>query len=346
MSTNIRNQNLDVMKGIGVSLVILSHSLGKNVIPVDNLFGNGLFNVICSFFMPMFFIISGYLVYNKLNDKQWLRLHITRWCYPLLSFTVIYWVFGTLFPNLQFNSLEGVAFINYILYTIQSGFSGLVIWFLFTMMLCYLLVWVLEQGRLKIRVPVWLQALVLIFVLNILPVNMLGLSVLKWYSIFFVIGYLIKHYLTNRVTLAYKCNILAYASLVLFPLAVYFTDWMKPYQDFDYGSFGSANIIPAITNNHALLIVLMFGMAILGSLFIYSLSRLVRWQPVIKVLTYLGKNTIGIYLLHPLFSGIFPNNEWVSALLSGIVAIVLYELLKRVKIFDKYLFGNEVKRLT
>lgn len=51
METNIRNRSIDVLKGIGIILVVFNHVS----------WGKGVFTYIQSFHMPLFFVLSGYL---------------------------------------------------------------------------------------------------------------------------------------------------------------------------------------------------------------------------------------------------------------------------------------------
>jgi len=113
-----------------------------------------------------------------------------------------------------------------------------------------------------------------------------------------------------------------------------------PYEDTQWGCYGLAAIIPAITNGHALLVGIMFLMAVLGTAFIYSLAMLIRWKPLVRLFTYLGSISIGIYLIHVMFVGI-TNNYWLSTVLATLISVVLYEILERIKFTNYILFGGE-----
>lgn len=308
------------MKGIGILLVVIYHSIGRNDVNALTLFNNGVFNVIASFFMQMFFVISGYLAYNKAGDVQWLKKHTLKWLLPILSFLLIYWFFSDM------------EFVHYIAYSLTYGFTGLVIWYLWCLILCYAVVHLLEVTRSKIRcVPLWVQAVMLLLILNLIPLDIFGVVYLKWYGIFFVSGYLLHHYQVNKR--------LAYATLVFFPLSVYLFDWMIPYQNLQYGFIGTALTIPAIMHGHTVLIGVMTLMAILGTAFIFSIADLIKWKPLVKVFSYLGSISIGIYLLHIMFVEL-TDNIYLSAFLATIISIILYEGLSRIKIFDRVLFGD------
>ena len=48
-----RDSTIDIMKGIGIILVILGHAIQNNYVPLNK--------VILSFHMPLFFFVSGML---------------------------------------------------------------------------------------------------------------------------------------------------------------------------------------------------------------------------------------------------------------------------------------------
>lgn len=330
----MRNKTLDVVKGLGILLVVLAHAIGKNDVDALLLFNNGLFNVVASFYMPMFMMVSGYLVYNKIGNWAWAKKHITKWIPTLLIFPIIYWVVAHYFPAItDFFGLYNVGFASYITHITLSGFSGLALWYLWTTIICYLICYLLEQSRLKIKLPFILQIITFALVINIIPFNQFGFFTVKWYGMFFLIGYALHHYSMKKK--------LAYISLLAFPLCTYLFNWMIPYQDSEYGCFGLSVIIPAITNGHAYLVGVMFLMAILGTGFVYSIAMLVRWKPFVLLFGYLGSISIGIYLLHIMFVGIV-HNYWLAALIATCISIGLYEVLKRSKIIDFLLFGGDI----
>lgn len=74
-----RNIYLDVIKGIGIFLVVLAHVSRHSIT-----------GVIYSFHMPLFFIISGY-IYGKYNKIESCRLFIQR---KISSLLVPYFVLG------------------------------------------------------------------------------------------------------------------------------------------------------------------------------------------------------------------------------------------------------------
>lgn len=324
-----RSLKIDAVKGVGILLVVIYHSIGKNIPDALTDFDNGLFNMIACFFMQMFMIVSGYLIYNKVKNWNDVKPRITRWIIPLFAFLIIYWLAGQFIPQLA--KVEPLPLSTYLSYELATGFTGLVTWYLWCLMLCYLLVHIVERFKINRTLTI----VVVVVAVNIIPTDLLGLLYLKWYSLFFFAGYLLKHY---EAKLA-RWNKLVYISLILFPLFGYLTNWMIDWQNIDYGYIGTAAIVPALMNGQALLILIMTWMALLGSAFVYSLVKLVKLRWLLNALSYLGKRSVGIYLLHVLFVGI-TQNAALSSITALAISLTLYELLSRIRVTKKYLFGN------
>ena len=219
--------------------------------------------------------------------------------------------------------LYELSFPEYLARIGYTGFGSLTLWFLCCLILCYLMAWTLG---INISIPATVRFILLLIIIIAFPLNILGFFVWKWYGIFFLIGYAI-HYYTEKYD--YSLTIFAarksvWLSLVLFPLCAYLFNWMIPWQNADYGTIGLAAVFTAILNGHAGLIGVMFLMALLGTGFVYCLARLLP----VKALSYLGSISIGIYLLHIMFVGLF-HNYWLSAVVALAISITLYEIWRR-----------------
>ena len=327
----MRSDTIEVMKGIGIILVVLYHSMVRNIPTITVNWDNGLFNIIASFFMMMFMMISGYLVYGKVGNFKWTLSKLIKFLIPTLVFMILYWIFSDKDIVLPFG--------RYLLLNISYGFQSSPLWYIWCLMLCYIIAHLVENARLKIKLPFEYQFGLLLMVILALPVYSFGFNFVKWYGIFFFIGYMFKHSIEMDKGKIFKFMKLAsYSSLILFPLSIYLTNWMIPYQDMKYGYNGYTIIANSIQGGRTDLVLVMFGMAILGTLFINSIARLIKGK-LAKPLIYLGRVSLPIYLIHIFFVGIV-HNYILATLISISIPIILYEFLKRYKWCNFILFGG------
>lgn len=85
-----RDLKIDSMKTIAMISVVFTHII-QFVLLVDSFDSNHLYRYICSFQMPLFMFISGYLSYrngiNKSIDFYWLKQRFIRLIIPFLFWT-------------------------------------------------------------------------------------------------------------------------------------------------------------------------------------------------------------------------------------------------------------------
>ena len=326
----MRNATIDGMKGVGIILVVIYHAISVNVPGARETFSNGLYNVIAAFFMQLFMVVSGYLAAGKAQDRQWLTARAIKCLVPALVFTVIFWVVSRFYPAVIVT--YDLPLHLYLGFNLLIGFNGLVVWYLWTLMLCYGLAYGLEH--LTKKIPFLVLTIGALLALNLIPVDFMGLGFLRWYGVFFFIGYLLGKYDLSE----YKNAV--YPALAIFPVHAYLYDWMKPYESVTYGMTGYTNLFNALTHGQFSLVSAMVIMAIGGVCFVYALVRVFNRIGIAqKTLAYLGQSSIGVFLLHYFFVGIF-HNVIVSVIFSLGISLALYEGLKRVKVMNFVLFGG------
>ena len=323
-----RNNTLDIMKGLGITLVVLYHSIGNIYYINIDATCNGFINMVISFFMPMFFIISGYLVFGKTTNIKWLKDKTVRFIIPIIIFTIISQLYA-----------EGIGTYKKIIPTlinnITIGFPGIIVWYLWCLLLCFGMIFVIENIRKEFKTSAWIICLGTIVLLEIMPMNILGFGLLKWYGIFFLIGYLMKGNI-NKIS-KIQDKVLIPIGIVMFPLIGYSTNWLKSVQFKDY-NLGLANISQTIIHRQEFNLLILFIMALLGSLFIYSLSKIVnKIKYVRNIFIYFGIISIAIYLIAIFFTKV-TNNFIINSGIGILVAIIIYEVFKKNK-FTRRMIG-------
>ncbi len=95
-----RNYSLDALKGVAITLVVLGHSiqfgLGTTYFEELDFWNNLLYVLIYSFHMPLFALISGYLLFSSIQKrslinyvkKQLLHLGVPILCWAIVSYLV------------------------------------------------------------------------------------------------------------------------------------------------------------------------------------------------------------------------------------------------------------------
>lgn len=97
----MRNQGIDVAKGMGILLVLLGHNV------VANLNDRGLFYLVGSFHMPLFFAVSGILLSEKRGFKDQLIACLKNILYPYFTLTVAFEA-SRLFAKFIWEGVAGV----------------------------------------------------------------------------------------------------------------------------------------------------------------------------------------------------------------------------------------------
>lgn len=205
-SASIREEYLDIAKGISILLIIIAHSGANLFMGYDHYF--------TSFYIPLFFIVSGYL-YNKSGDfLEFIKKRVKRLCKPYFLYSII--LFIAFIPYLYFNkklntssclhSLFGILYSRYSLYYPAGSDNNIYfmtsanspLWFLTALMIsCIIFYFVIESCLSK----KWLL-MSTILVLYLITCSLSTLPVLLPWSIdtsflgtiFMIIGYLIKQY--------------------------------------------------------------------------------------------------------------------------------------------------------
>jgi fucose 4-O-acetylase-like acetyltransferase len=328
-----RNIVIDIMKGLGITAIVWHHSFtGTGKTPV--VLNNGFNNMVMSFVMPMFFVVSGYLIFGKMNKVKQFIDKFKRFIIPCLLFLVLMTVeYFTIYGGLNITNCISFYFTN-----IGNGFNFTSLWFLWTLILCFAIAFVIENAKIGFKkIPIWVICFITIVSLFlIMPKSnlFLGICILSNYGIFFLIGYCVKAYQSKLI----RFKNLMYGSLIAFPLVGYLTNWMTKWETIIMNN--GQNGFPYInaTGHMAILLGLeVFMMAILGTMFLWSVSKIISkvWYAR-DLFAYLGIASIGIYLFNSIFAWTdVIKNPWIATVVWTIVCVGIYELAKRNKITKK-----------
>ena len=261
---------LTVLKGIAIILVILGHSFsftGFNIID-NNIVNKYIYTSIYSFHMPLFFMIAGFLTNNykdNLNKKFYVS-KIKRLLIPYIFINIVDAIPRHLFNSLvnnKSNSIERIIF-----------YSGVATWFVYTLFLLFLIFPIIEKYIIK-KDKYYLFGLGL-FLLNIFEIGsnikIFTVDRLVYMSFYFYIGYLLKSYYEKISDSVEKSNVIYIIIIILFALC---------------GNF----------YNKFILTKMVFPFLGIISFWYVSLKIKNSKNSIYNFLTFCGENSLSFYLL-------------------------------------------------
>lgn len=195
MSNVKRYDEIDILKGIAITFVLLGHSIILFPINLHNInWCQALFNFVSLVHIPLFFLVSGFC-YKHIDSYeyfQYLIKKVKRLLIPYLVFSMIDILPRVLLPHLINRPLSFSEGFEKIL------FYGGEFWFLYTLFAIFLIFPIIQ--KLTKNNP-WLQMTFFIAFLTLqfvkLDFNVFTTRLILHYLLYFYIGYLIKIYFDN-----------------------------------------------------------------------------------------------------------------------------------------------------
>ena len=188
-----RYDELDLMKGIGIILVYSGHSFNLKGLIGNDIFSY-LYGTVYSFHMPLFFLISGFLMNNgkDIQLKKYYTHKIKRILVPYLFINLIDFFSRTLLSNLVNSKFD----------TMRVFFYGTKItWFIYTLFIIFMIFPFLEKYILK-KDRYYLLGVVLILV-NYFKIfsniEIFSINVAVGYLVYFYIGYIIRPVYKDKI---------------------------------------------------------------------------------------------------------------------------------------------------
>lgn len=284
----MRNLRLDALRGLAIILVVLGHAVQFSMVDFDN---SRLFEWIYSFHMPLFMFISGYATYkeDRAMDRMWLKKKAGAYLLPFAVWSVLPYML----PENTRSLRDILIRIKDIVKDPGNGY-----WFLWILFLNCIFLFAFKkiieicklekyEGVLILAGGVLLRRVILKSAIS----RYLGLSLVAWYIIFYLGGYLCKKYSPHLQWLKRKGIALILCTVFLM-LSLLWRRMEEPIYNLiikDY--IHNATFATWICQ------ILTFAVPFLG---IYSMHIFIRMLPdlFIKGLAVLGRYTLEIYILH------------------------------------------------
>jgi fucose 4-O-acetylase-like acetyltransferase len=284
--TNPRNRHIDALKGAAILLVVLGHSIQVHDVNFDQ---NILFRVIYSFHMFLFMFLSGFVLPSQLNLSilSYLKKNSCRLALPFITWHLInYAVTGFTHPVPEF--------IPYLFALFKSPDLGL--WFLWVLFINSSLLFLVVK-TLRIRKMVrWEGYIILAAILlsRSFSSDLLGLSLVKQYFLYYAAGYLARQYMD---IIRKHRTALQISSLITFPFLALF--WRRN----EFPTFYN-NLMQWMNEPHLvrfLVSIYKYAVSFSGIILTWVIIEKVRALRLYDVFCRLGVMTLDIYAMHGYF---------------------------------------------
>jgi len=329
------NKNMNVLRGIGVFLVVLGHaSFKENFVKIvpNTTYLKWLVEFIYTFHMPLFFFISGFFakkmfeIKSKKEYLSYIKRKSFRLLLPYFTFSILGLAIKLLMSNYANNPVNiNTVFLDILINPWENPIK--LLWFIYTLYFIYLLLPLLNKLNNKIK-------LIVLGVSWVIPISygiIFNINGIIRYSLFVILGY--EFYKKYNLYISRKKYVIKPILQFLFLILIN----IKPIQ--------TGNLV----NVFELVCSLLAISALLDFVHIIKLDGIFG-----KVFNYLGKYSYDIYLLHWFFQ--MPvrlvyeklkfdyNILFFIALLAAFISIPVSKfIIKRVPLFNFLLFGNNNK---
>lgn len=187
-----RNRYLDILRGVALILMVFGHCLqygnGTEFIENSRFFDNWLFQLIYSFHMPLFMLLSGYLFFYTAGKykktKDFIKNRWQRICLPIIGWQTFHY----LVKGIRMLVNQEAVTLDFFLKYIRSWFTD--IWFLSAILYCSVIVFIVRK---LFKDSKFIYFLGLIFTF-ITPDTLINLALYKYMYLFFVCGYFFARY--------------------------------------------------------------------------------------------------------------------------------------------------------
>lgn len=267
---------LDALRGLLICLVVLGHSLQHGD------FQNRLsWNIIYSFHMAAFFVVSGYVSYKREVKLQSIVHRAQQLLLPYFSWSFLSAIFE-----------KGCDFSWMLTYIIQPDTSYWFIWVLFFISTIVLLIQsIAEKWGMPKDILLLVGGAILMLAVIFFNVKLFGFHFISYYFCFYVAGLLLKKY-----EIRLSCSIFVLVGVIWIILSVFWRQHDVP------------EIVKWISFLPSSITIYIYRLitAMLGSLFFYEFAcRLMNKSSVlISLLSYFGRVSLGIYVIHLFFRAV------------------------------------------
>lgn len=324
--THSRNTVVDASKGLAILLVVVGHVLQSHLPRPDD---NCVYRIIYSFHMPLFFLLSGWVVKPDTNGR------IKKTLMRLLPATCS-WYIIQYFVEQRYKD-EG--FIPYLIGFLQRPDNGL--WFLWVLAFCIVALVLCRRLEQKLGIFAYMIGLT---VLMSLPIHYLGVSLIGTYFPYLLVGYLLSRSSINaRLAIPFAFGM----SAVFYPLVLPF--WRRTFPLLSGNStswLGGVGIKVQVFE----FVGAKYVEGYMGSVIAVCIAFAIYRYLHLSALLWLGQHTLDIYVSHQFFVYLFQSSSLISIggafVAALLVPIALAAALKRIPLLYFALYGGTLVQPT
>ena len=350
-----KNPTIDIVKGMAIILVVYGHVIEHGMAPQGrDFFLNPVFKVIYTFHMPLFVFISGYLMALSLGRRPPLEVFKRKFdslLVPFVSLTIL-GIIVSYGLNIIFANNMGV--VNFLQDLLDQLLLKPSVWFLFTLFIlnCLLLCAMNWEKRLGPAIFWGVYFLVLIIPYN----DYFCFYYIKWFYLFFLVGYLISKYGLSLTHQTIPMVVLGISVIIFISLLPYWTP-----QDYIYinrMNFESHQYVYEI-----LKIMYRYMMGFLGIMISFYTGEFLTKTPLASLLGRVGTYSLDIYIIQMcIVEGIYPrlvykthvyvdfNSPWVLYVFAPLLVmffvwlcmLISKHLIRKDLLLSRLLLGGRV----
>lgn len=341
---NVKNKKIDLIKGFAIFIVVYGHTIqygsGIEVLSTGSFFDDIVFKIIYSFHMPLFMLISGYLFGGSIKRHSFGRLiksRITTIVIPIAA-----WSFIPFMITVRQSELLGIQLVKKYIGTCIREY-----WYLWAIFYCSIAVLAVSR-YFKDSIIIYIIGWIITFWIP----DSYNLFLYKYMYPFFVAGYFYREYadviwkkLDNIMTKRTLMIVFAllYAFLLLF------------FEKESYIYISGYTLIGKNWGNQVIINVYRMLIGFSGSIVIILLLNECYEklnEENIKYWIYMGKNSLGIYIISGLFftylmpgiTGRFQGINYIISLIETIIIIIcsllITKIIQNVSFLNRILFGG------
>ncbi|WP_027206773.1 acyltransferase family protein [Butyrivibrio fibrisolvens] len=321
-----RNRNIDVLRGMGIILVVIGHSLQATFEEHNSMIA---FKAIYSFHMPLLMFVSGLAVaYTTSLDFSWIIKKIKSLLVPFLAWLVI----PCLFTH------DWTGYWEYLMSVFLYPDNAL--WFLWSLFLNHCVFYVFWHLGRKNCLAFNIFLLVVLSPLTVIKAP-LRINMMPWYYAFYIIGYLtvkyqIKHHISKFF---FPVLILSFGLWSLF-LPLWNRDKLSYLSLWILKNFNIKSDIILFLIDKGLLLIISISGVIWFSLISTRICRL----KISMLLEIIGTNSLEIYVLQGFFFNVFTlNNPYFRLVINtatGLLIPLAISITSHNGKINKLLFGR------